>query len=186
MTARRLIDANEACFCFRLATVAGQARMWDRGLIASAQAAFLTALCLFAAAPATAADSAHAESFVPMPLQRVAISAMADPMGIWTPGEMTEDPKGSDIYAGALRRGNEKVIVSQRVSAACGSPSSCPVRVLLSAADGSRHVLLQQEEACAAPSYFALSSDLSALRACDQVLPLAASAGPGAAAGARR
>lgn len=186
MTARRLIDANEAGVRFRLATVSGQARMWDWALFAFVQAPFLTALCLFAATPAIAADSARAESFVPMPLERIAISATADPMGIWTPGEMAEDPKGADIYAGALRRGNEKVIVSQRVSAACGSPSSCPVRVLLSAADGSRHVLLQQEEACAAPSYFALSSDLSALRACDQVLPLAASAGPGSTAGAQR
>ena len=186
MTARRLIGANEAGFRFRLAMVAGQARMWDRTLFASVRAAFLTALCLFAAMPATAADSARTESFVPMPLERIAVSATADPMGVWTPGEMAEDPKGSDVYAGALRRGNERVIVSQRVSAACGSPSSCPVRVLLSAADGSRRVLLQQEEACAAPSHFALRSDLSALRACDQVLPLTASAGPAPAAGAQR
>lgn len=174
--------------------VAGQARMWDRGPFASVRATFLTVLCLFVAVlflftavpAAAAADSARAESFVPMPLERVAVSATADPMGVWTPGEMAEDPKGSDVYAGVLRRGNEKVIVSQRVSAACGSPSSCPVRVLLSAADGSRRVLLQQEEACAAPSHFALGSDLSALRACDQVLPLTASAGPGSTAGAQR
>lgn len=177
MTARRLVDANEAVFRCRPAAGAGQGRTWDRAL-------FLIALCLSAAAPATAADPGR--SFVPVPLERVAVSATADPTGVWTPGEMAEDPKGSDVYAGALRRGNEKVIVSQRVSAACGSPSSCPVRVLLSAADGSRLLLLQQEEACAAPSFFALSPDLSALRACDQVLPLMASTGPGSTAGAQR
>ena len=59
MTARRLTRANEAGFCFRLVTVAGQARMWDEVLFARLQAAFLTILCLFAAMPAGAADSAR-------------------------------------------------------------------------------------------------------------------------------
>ena len=143
--------------------------------------AVLWAACLgLAAAPARAG---YEDEFVPVPLERTAVGAKADPAGVWTPAEMDEDPKGSDVYAGALRLGQATAIVSQRVSAACGSPSDCPVRVVVATKDGSRRVLLQQEQACAAPAAFALRPDLSALRACSQVLPLADAAGPPTAAG---
>ena len=152
------------------------------GLHGAAVLVAFYAACLLGIGPALAAGDG--QPFVAVPLERTAVGATSDPLGVWTPAEMGEDPRGSDLYAGALRRGTETVVVSQRVSSACGSPSDCPVRVVVAAADGTRRVLLRQEQACAASTHFAVRADLSALEACDRILPMGPQPGAGTPPGA--
>ena len=168
MITRRPLNTSKAGF--RLLADSGQEHTWHAARFAVAQASLAALLCALATTPAGAAN--RRESFLPVPLNRIAVAAASDSMGVWAPEEMAEDPKGSDLYAGTLRVGRDTLIVSQRVSAACGSPSVCPVRVELSKPDGAREILLRQEQACASPAYFAVSADLATLRACGQDVPM--------------
>lgn len=136
----------------------------------------MRALILSSAAVASLAASALAASpppFVPLRLDQVTRDAKSDPLSIWTKAEMADDPRGASLYVGRHRASNgSTVLISQMVSIGCGSPSNCPVRVVVEATDGKRRTVLNGEQMCASPAHFAIRADLTALRACDLTAPL--------------
>ena len=100
---------------------------------------------------------------------------MADPLNIWTPAEVTEAldvaPEHLRFYVGRHFADDKTIIVSEMISSTCGM-QTCPVKVVLQTKDGKSRVLIDNEQVCASSEFFAIKSDLSAFKACDQVYPL--------------
>jgi hypothetical protein len=130
---------------------------------------------LFSAVVALSAPvRAQAPAFDHVPLQKIAKATSADPLDIWSDRELAAVVAGApDIYAGTYRTDRGAIVISQLVGRGlCDTPSDCPVRVVLQDQAGKRHVLIENEQLCASPEFFAVRRDLKALRACDRVVDL--------------
>ena len=116
-------------------------------------------------------------SFVPTPLKTIAEKTFTDPLGIWSDqeirGQLFDDPDGATIHAGSYKAAAGTVVISMLAGmGACGSPQTCPVRVVFQEPDGRRHVLIGQEEMCASSEFYAIRRDLKAIQACDLIVKL--------------
>jgi hypothetical protein len=127
---------------------------------------------------ATVALSASARAKDPVfdhvPLKKIAQATSGDPLDIWSDRDFAAVVAGApNIFAGTYHTDRGTIIVSQLVGRGlCDTPSDCPVRVVLQDPSGKRRVLIESEQLCASPNFFAVRRDLKALRACDRVVDL--------------
>ena len=128
-------------------------------------------ILLAAVAPASAQQGAH---FQPVSLKKIAQATSGDPLAIWSDRELAEVVAGApNIFAGSFHTNRGTIVVSQLVGRGlCDTPWDCPVRVVLQEPGGNRQVLLEREQLCASPNFYAVRLDLKALRACDRVVDL--------------
>lgn len=76
---------------------------------------------------------------------RTTTAGTSDTTGIWSPTEMkTDNGKPAKVFTYTLVRGSRTYTVSQVWNDACAQ-RTCPTRVVLTDADGSRRVLLTED-----------------------------------------
>ena len=131
-------------------------------------------ILLSASVALSASARAQETTFAPVPLKEIARATSGDPLAIWSDRELAAVVAGApDIYAGTYRTDRGAIVISQLVGRGlCDTPSDCPVRVVLQDQAGKRRVLIENEQLCASPNFFAVRRDLKALRACDRVVTL--------------
>ncbi|MCG0998949.1 hypothetical protein [Acetobacter persici] len=115
---------------------------------------------------------AHAAGteWAPIPLSRTMANAAHDPSGIWSDDDMAGN---GDIWRAEMTLHNpeRKVEIEQLVNGNCGSPSTCPVKVIEHEGAQSK-TLLDGDELCAAGASFMIDRNLTAIKACGQTLKL--------------
>lgn len=134
----------------------------------------LRTIGLVAAMATAGATHAQDAAFLPVPLKKIAHDTRTDPLHIWTDREVRDvGTDTADIYAGSVQTPRGTIIVSQVASISlCDSPQDCAVRVVLQDPAGTRRVLIDNEQLCSSPDFYAIRRDAKALRACDRVIAL--------------
>lgn len=134
----------------------------------------LRTVAVVAALGATAAVHAQDLDFNPVPLKKIAQDTRTDPLGIWSDREVRDVVADtSNIYAGSIQTPRGTIVISQLVGRGlCDTPQDCSVRVVLQPPGGGRTILIQSEQLCASPNFYAIRRDTKALRACDRIIAL--------------